>query len=132
MRRAALGTVTALLLATTARADPTFWQRASDPSAQARAKARQRAEQLFDQATDPRADAETLQELSLGSAALLELSGGAKRDPWQEVLLGRVLLDADPARQRDALQLIERGVVSLPASDFKCASLSDLGLGAML
>jgi tetratricopeptide (TPR) repeat protein len=132
MRRAALGTLAALLMATTARADPTFWQRASDPFAQARAKARLRAEQLFDQANDPRADPDTLRELSLDSAALLELGGGAKRDPWQEVLLGRALFDADPGRQREALQLIERGLVGLPASEFKLASLFDLGLGAML
>src|SRR6185436_10372739 len=102
------------------------------PLAQARAKARLRAEQLFDQASDPRADPETLQELSLGSAALLELSGGAKRDPWQQVLLGRVLLDADPGRRHEALQLIERGLYGLPSSDFKRTSLFDLGLGAML
>jgi tetratricopeptide (TPR) repeat protein len=131
-RRAALLAVAALSLAAPAGADPSLWQRAKDPGAQARARARLRAEQLFDQATGPRADPETLQQLSLGSAALLELSGGAQRDPWQEVLLGRVLLEARAGRAKEAMHFIESGLRSLPDSDFKGDSLFDLGLGAML
>jgi tetratricopeptide (TPR) repeat protein len=132
MRRAALCAAVALwLLALPVSAQPTLWQRAQAPGSAARAKARLRAEQLFDQASDPRADLETLRHLSLGSAALMELSGEARRDPWQKVLLGRVLLDAQPGREREALQLIESGLPALPDSDFKRASLFDLGLGAM-
>jgi tetratricopeptide (TPR) repeat protein len=123
--------LTLWLLAGPARAEPTLWQRAQTPGSAARARARLRAEQLFDQASDPRADLETLRDLSLGSAALMELSGEARRDPWQKVLLGRVLLDAQPGREREALQLIESGLPALPDSDFKRASLFDLGLGAM-
>jgi tetratricopeptide (TPR) repeat protein len=115
-----------------ASAQPTLWQRAAEPGAQLRYKARVRAEQLFEQANDARADPDLLRDLSLGGAALLELSGGARRDPWQSVLLGRVLLDAQPGREREAVALIERGVYALPASDFKRASLFDVGLGAML
>jgi tetratricopeptide (TPR) repeat protein len=121
-----------LLLAAAARAEPTVWQRVRDPGAPARAKARLRAEQLFDQASEAHADWEIVRELSLGSAALLELSGGARRDPWQAVLLGRVLLDAEPGRERAAIRLIESGLGALPDSDFKRASLFDVGLGAML
>jgi tetratricopeptide (TPR) repeat protein len=133
MRRPALFlAVTALSLAPAAQADEqTLWQRAKTPGARARSKARLRAEQLFEKASDPRADPETLRDLSLGSAALMELSGSARRDPWQQVLLGRVLLDAQATREREALQLIESGVAALPDSDFKGASLFDLGLGAM-
>jgi len=132
VRRHTLGLIAlALLLAPAATAEPTLWQRARTPGWQMREKARLRAEQLFDQASDPRADLETLRELSLGSAALMELSGEARRDPWQEVLLGRVLLDAQPGREREALQLIEGGLPALPDSDFKRQSLFDLGLGAM-
>jgi tetratricopeptide (TPR) repeat protein len=120
-----------LSLAGGARAEPTLWQRAKAPGSLSRQKARLRAEQLFEQASDPRGDPETAHELSLGSAALMELSGEARRDPWQSVLLGRVLLDAAPGREQEALQLIERGVSQLPDSDFKRASLFDLGLGAM-
>jgi tetratricopeptide (TPR) repeat protein len=119
------------LLAAPASAEPTLWQRALTPGSATRAKARLRAEQLFYQASDPRADLETLRDLSLGSAALMELSGEARRDPWQQVLLGRVLLDGQPGREREALQLIESGLPALPDSDFKRASLFDLGLGAM-
>ena len=91
----------------------TIWERAIDPLAQARAKARLRAEQLFDQASDPRADPEAMQELSLGSAALLELSGGAKRDPWQQVLLGFGLVGRNrewflPSRKQPQAFLIQR------------------------
>jgi tetratricopeptide (TPR) repeat protein len=129
--RSALLAVAALSVAPPAGADPTLWQRAHDPWAAARAKARLRAEQLFDEATGPHADPETLRELSLGSAALLELSGGAKRDPWQEVLLGRVLLEARSGREKAAMQFIEHGLAALPPSDFKGASLFDLGLAAM-
>ena len=122
----------ALLFVSSARAEPNLWQRVHDPGAGARNKARARAEQLFDEASGARADLEMLRELSLGSAALLELSGGARRDPWQAVLLGRVLLDAEPGREREAIRLIESGLLALPASDFKRASLFDVGLGAML
>jgi len=131
-QRAALLTVAALSLASPAGAEPSLWQRAKDPGALLRSRARLRAEQLFDQATDPRADPEILHELSLGSAALLELGGGARRDPWQEVLLGRVLLEARAGRDKEAMQFIESGLRSLPDSDFKRDSLFDLGLGAML
>lgn len=133
MKRAAARAVAGvLLLAATARAEPTLWQRVRDPGAPARAKARLRAEQLFDQASEAHGDWEIVRELSLGSAALLELSGGARRDPWQAVLLGRVLLDAEPGRERAAIRLIESGLGALPDSDFKRASLFDVGLGAML
>ena len=72
MKRAALSlTVSALLLTPIARADLTLWQQARAPGWKARAKARLTAEQLFEQASDPQADLETLRELSLGSAALL-------------------------------------------------------------
>jgi tetratricopeptide (TPR) repeat protein len=121
-----------LLLTASARAEPGLWQRVRDPGAAQRAKARVRAEQLFDQASGSHADLELLRELSLGSAALLELSGGARRDPWQAVLLGRVLLDAEAGREHEAMRLIESGLSTLPASDFKRASLFDVGLGAML
>lgn len=121
----------ALLYAGAAHAEPSIWQRAVEPGAATRQRARLRAEQLFDQASDARTDSETLRALSLGSAALLELSGGARKDPWQAVLLGRVLLDARPGREREAVALIESGLSALPASDFKCASLFDVGLGAM-
>lgn len=132
MRRAALGlTALGLLLTPAAAAEPTLWQRAKAPGWQVHERARLRAEQLFDQASDPRADLETLRDLSLGSAALMELSGEARRDPWQRVLLGRVLLDAQPGREREAQQLIESGLPALPDSDFKRQSLFDLGLGAM-
>ncbi len=109
-----------------------LWQRVRDPGAVMRGKARLRAEQLFDQAPSARGDLEILRELSLGSAALLELSGGARRDPWQTVLLDRVLLVAEAGRERAAIQLIESGLAALPPSDFKRASLFDVGLGAML
>jgi tetratricopeptide (TPR) repeat protein len=122
----------ALFLASTAQADPTLWQRATEPGARARSRARVRAEQLFEQATEARVDPETLRDLSLGSAALMELSGGARRDPWQQVLLGRVLLDAQPGREREAVQLIEGGLPALADSEFKRASLFDVGLGSML
>ena len=131
-RRPALALVAALLLASTARAEPTLWQRVLDPGAQARSKARLRAEQLFEQTTDASVDPETLRDLWLGSAALLELGGGARQDPWQEVLLGRVLLDAQPGREGEAMALIESGLSRLPDSDFKRASLFDLGVGAMV
>jgi len=123
--------VTLWLLAAPVSAEPTLWQRAQTPGAATRAKARLRAEQLFYQASDPRADLETLRDLSLGSAALMELSGEARRDPWQQVLLGRLLLDARPGREREALQLLESGLPALPDSDFKGQSLLDLGVGAM-
>ena len=109
-----------------------LWQRVRDPGAVMRNRARLRAEQLFDQASSARGDLEILRELSLGSAALLELSGGARRDPWQAVLLGRVLLDAEVGRERAAIQLIESGLPALPPSDFKRASWFDVGLGAMV
>lgn len=120
------------LAAEGAPAQPSVWQRAREPGAALRHKARVRAEQLFEQASEAHADAHLLRDLSLGSAALMELSGGAKQDPWQAVLLGRVLLDARPGREREAIALIESGVSSLPDSDFKRASLFDVGLGAML
>lgn len=131
-RRAVLLAASALLLGGSAQADVNLWQRVRDPGAVLRHKARVRAEQLFDQASSARGDLELLRELSLGSAALLELSGGARRDPWQAVLLGRVLLDAETGREHDALLLIESGLSALPPSDFKRASLFDAGLGAML
>jgi tetratricopeptide (TPR) repeat protein len=115
-----------------AHADPTLWQRTAEPGALARHKARLRAEQLFEQGTEQRGDTGLLRELSLGSAALLELSGGARRDPWQAVLLGRILLDAQSGREREAAEWIERGVSRLPDSDFKRASFFDAGLAAML
>jgi tetratricopeptide (TPR) repeat protein len=134
--KARLGFVAAAALscATSAAhaAAPTLWQRAREPGAALHYKARIRAEQLFEQASDSRADAQLLRDLSLGGAALMELSGGAKRDPWQAVLLGRILLDGRPGREREALALIESGVHRLPDSEFKRASLFDAGLGAML
>lgn len=132
MRRGAWLLTLSLAIAPSARAEPTLWQRAKQPGARTHAKARLRAEQLFEQAGKASADLELLRELSLGGAALLELSGGARRDPWQAVLLGRVLLDAQPGREREAVQLIGSGVGKLPDSDFKRASLFDLGVGAML
>ncbi len=131
-RRALLAAVSLLVLARAAHAEPTLWQRALEPGAQARSHARIRAEQLFEQATDVRTDPEMQQDLSLGSAALMELSGGARRDPWQAVLLGRVLLDAQPGREQEAIALIESGLFALRDTDFKRASLFDVGLGAML
>lgn len=132
MKRSAALLVALSLLSKAADAQPTIWQRVTDPGAAVREKARLRAEQLFDQASDVRADPELLQGLSLGGAALLELSGGARRDPWQAVLLGRVLLDAQPGREREAIALIESGLRQLPDSDFKRASWFDVGLGALL
>jgi tetratricopeptide (TPR) repeat protein len=133
MRRVVLLALAALATAApAAAAEPTVWQRVTRPGFRHEARARLRAEQLFDQASEASADVELLRELSLGSAALLELSGAARRDPWQAVLLGRVLLDARPGRERQAVQLIEAGVAELPASDFKRASLFDLGLAALL
>jgi tetratricopeptide (TPR) repeat protein len=114
-----------------AHAEP-LWRRVREPGSAARSKARRRAEQLFAQATDARMDPELLRDLSLGSAALLELSGGAERDPWQAVLLGRVLLDAEPGRERDAARLIESGLPGLSTSEFKRESWFDLGLSYML
>lgn len=130
--RAAILAALSLLLSGSARGEVGLWQRARDPGAVARSRARVRAEQLFEQASSARGDLEVLRELSLGSAALLELSGGARRDPWQAVLLGRVLLDAESGRERDAIALIESGLPALPPSDFKRASLFDAGLGAMV
>jgi tetratricopeptide (TPR) repeat protein len=133
VKRLAWLTLGALLCATRAEADPTLWQRVTQPGARNEARARLRAEQLFDQASEASADdLELLHELSLGGAALLSLSGGAKRDPWQQVLLGRVLLDAQAGREREAIALISRGVVGLPDSDFKRASLFDLGIGSLV
>jgi tetratricopeptide (TPR) repeat protein len=126
------GAVALLLLTASAHAEVGLWQRVRDPAAVLREKARVRAEQLFDQASSAQGDLELLRELSLGSAAVLELSGGAHRDAWQSVLLGRVLLDAESGREQQAMRLIESGLVALPASDFKRASLFDVGLGAML
>ncbi len=130
----AVAVAAALGLATPprAQAEPSVWQRVREPGAALRHKARVRAEQLFEHASDAHADAQLLRDLSLGSAALMELSGGAKKDPWQAVLLGRVLLDAQPGREREAIAMIESGLALLPASDFKRASLFDVGLGAML
>lgn len=133
MRRAALAAcVVVCALAQPALAEPTLWQHAKDPSGRARARARLRAEQLFEQSRDPHIDPEMHRELSLGGAALLQLSGGAKRDPWQALLLGRVLLEAQPGRERQAIQLIEANVGALPDSDFKSSSYFDLGFGAMI
>jgi tetratricopeptide (TPR) repeat protein len=132
MKRCGALLLAALLVAPGAHAEPTLWQRVWRPGARIEAKARLRAEQLFEQSSKASGDLELLRELSLGSAALLELSGGARRDPWQAVLLGRVLLDARPGREREAIRLIESGVGKLPDSDFKRASLFDLGVGAML
>ena len=130
--RGALLGAALLLLGGTGRAEPTLWQRVREPSALLDAKARLRAEQLFDHVSDARSDPDLVQNLSLGSAALLQLAGGARKDPRQAVLLGRVLLDAQPGREREAVALIESGISALPASDFKRASLFDVGLGAML
>lgn len=121
-----------LLCAAQAAAEPTLWQRALQPGARAEARARLRAEQLFEHSSEASADLEFLRELSLGSAALMELSGGARRDPWQQVLLGRVLLDAQQRREREAVTLIAAGVARLPDSDFKRASLFDLGIGSLV
>lgn len=132
MKRLAIATALALSgWASVARAEPTIWERFKDPSASAKHRARLRAEQLFEQATSLRSDPELIQELSAGSAALLELSG-ARSDPWQSVLLGRVLLDTRPGREAEAVRLIESGIHALPDTDFKRASLFDVGLGAML
>lgn len=128
-----VGLLVALALAApAARAEPTLWQRAGDPGSALRARARVRAEQLFEQANDERADREILRDLSLGSAALLELSGGPARDPWQSVLVGRVLVDAQAGREPDAIRFLQRGLSELPNSDFKRAGLFDLGLAGML
>ncbi len=133
MKRTSLVSGLALLLTcAAAEAEPSVWRRVRDPGSALRARARLRAEQLFEAASEARSDAQTFRELSLGSAALLEVSGGAQRDPWQAVLLGRVLLDAQVGREPEAMQLILRGLPELPASDFKRESWFDLGLGAML
>lgn len=132
MKPRALVAAAALSVASPARAEPSVWQRVRDPSAPARAKARLRAEQLFDHVSDPRADRELLQELSLAAAALLELSGAGHADAWQEVLLGRFLLEARAGREDEAMRLVAHGLRALPDSDFKQASLFDLGLGAIL
>jgi len=132
VRGARLGAALLLLVSPGLAEPPSLWQRVQEPSARARERARLRAEQLFDEASDLRSDPDSVRDLSLGSAALLELSGGARRDPWQAVLLGRVLLDAQPGREREAVALIESGIGALPPSDFKRASLFDAGLGAML
>lgn len=129
--RAALALLAPLLLARGASAEQGFWQRARQPQAAARSKARVRAEQLFDQVTQARRDPELLRNLSLGSAALLELAGGVEDDPWQAVLLGRLLLEADAGRAPEAMQLIERGLLGLPDSEFKRQSWFDLGVAAL-
>lgn len=132
MKRAALRRARfllgALLVAGSARAEPTLWRRVKAPGSEANEKARRHAEQLFAQATDESLNPELLRDISLGSAALLELSGGAARDPWQAVLLGRVLLEAGPGREREAARLIESGIGQLPTSEFKRESWFDLGL----
>ena len=133
MKRARVAlTALALLLPVDAQAQPGMWQRARQPGAVQRAHARLRAEQLFEAATGARSDVEVFRDLSLGSAASLELGGGARSDPWQSVLLGRVLLDAQAGREQEAMQLIQRGLAQLPASDFKRESYFDLGLGALI
>lgn len=122
----------ALFSTTHAAAEPTLWQRASEPGvARMRARARLRAEQLFDLAAERRSDPDTGHALLLQSAALLELSGGAESDPWQGVLLGRALLDVRAGREQQAIRLLESHVDALPPSDFKAASLFDWGLGAL-
>jgi tetratricopeptide (TPR) repeat protein len=130
VKRAALAALSLLTFTGGAAADPTLWQRTVDPQARAAARARLRAEQLFEQAVQQRRDPDAQREFSLGSAALLELSGGARRDPWQAVLLGRVLLDAQAGRELEALRLIERGLARLPDSDFKAESWFDAGVSA--
>jgi tetratricopeptide (TPR) repeat protein len=113
------------------RAEPNVWQRARDPNAVARSLARLRAEKLFHDALEASGDPELARELSLGSAALLELSGPDSHDARQKVLLGRALLEVQPARALEAVQLLEAGLRRLPASDFKLESWFDLGIGAM-
>jgi tetratricopeptide (TPR) repeat protein len=144
VRPFALATLSLLSVTVSAQAEPTLWQRAAEPQARIAARARLRAEQLFEQAAEQDRDPEARRELSPGSAALLELIGGPdstaptwrarganrERDPWQTVLLGRVLLDADSGREQEALQLVERALVLLPDSDFKAESWFDVGVGA--
>lgn len=122
----------ALCVAGLAHAEPTLWQRTREPGSRARDKARRHAEQLFAQVTDQSLEPEMLHDLSLGSAALLELSGGAARDPWQAVLLGRVLLEAGAGREREVVALMDSSVRQLPDSDFKLESWFDLGQAAQL
>jgi tetratricopeptide (TPR) repeat protein len=130
VRPFALATLSLLSVTVSAQAEPTLWQRAGDPQARIVARGRVRAEQLFEQAIEQGRDPDTQRRLSLGSAAFLELIGAARRDPWQAVLLGRVLLDADSGREQEALKLIERNVVLLPDSDFKGEGWFDVGVGA--
>lgn len=130
MRRFALATLSLISVTVSAQAEPTLWQRAGDPQARIAARGRLRAEQLFEQAVEQDRDPDAQRALSLGSAAFLELIGAARRDPSQAVLLGRVLLNADSGREQEALQLIERGLVLLPDSDFKADSWFDVGVGA--
>jgi tetratricopeptide (TPR) repeat protein len=130
VRPVALATLSLISVTASAQAEPTFWQRAVDPQARIAARGRLRAEQLFEQALEQGRNPDAQRELSLGSAAFLELIGAARRDPWQAVLLGRVLLDADSGREQEALQLIERGLVRLPDSDFKAESWFEVGVGA--
>jgi tetratricopeptide (TPR) repeat protein len=121
-----------LLVAASAPAEPTVWERAREPEAATRVKATLRAEQLFAQTTDATSDPDLLRDFSLGSAALLELSGTAEQDGFRAVLLGRALLEARTGNERDAARLIERGITRLPDSDFKCDGWFDLGLAQMI
>ncbi len=127
-----LGLLAASLLSVPAEAaEPTLWQRARDPGASVRERARLRAEQLFEQASEARGDPELFHNLLLGSASLLELGGDAARDPWRAVLLGRLLLEGESPHQQRAMQLIEGGLPSLPASEFKRQAWFDLGVAAL-
>ena len=130
-RRGAILIATALCVPCTARSQPTLWQRATDPRAEARFKARVYAEQLFNQVTDPRVEPDLQRDLSADGAALLQLDG-TRQDATSRVLLGRLLLETRSGREVQATALIESGVFLLPDSEFKRASLFDAGLGAIL
>ena len=133
MRRLGLLLGVALLSGSAvAGAEPGLWQRVRDPSAATRARARLRAEQLFHHASEASGDPEMTRELRLGSVALWELTGPAQRDPWQQVLLGRTLLELQLGRDQEAVRLIETGLGEVPDSDFKLESWFDLGIGAIL
>jgi tetratricopeptide (TPR) repeat protein len=117
MRAPVLLALCSLLAAGTARAQPSIWDKASDPTAYKAYQALSAVERMLSRAEESDFDFGLQRNFTRAALAMLELAGGGRLpDPRLKFLLADLLLDGSVGREREARALLEEALKQDPSS----------------